>query len=165
MRAIVAERGGIALAESAEDDDLQIRSGNDGAFDVDPDPRPMPYRPPAGHFAVIDAASGELLGDVGWIPVVHGPTVGCLAWNVGITLLPGARGRGVGSIAQRLLAEHLFATTDKDRVEASTDVENLAEQKALERAGFQREGVLRSAQVRGGIRRDIVLYSLLRAEL
>jgi RimJ/RimL family protein N-acetyltransferase len=70
----------------------------------------------------------------------------------------------VGTIAQRLLAEHLFATTPLDRVEAGTDVDNIAEQKALERAGFRREGVLRGTQVRGGVRRDLVHYGLLRTD-
>jgi RimJ/RimL family protein N-acetyltransferase len=49
-------------------------------------------------------------------------------------------------------------------VEASTDVENLAEQRALERAGFTREGVLRHAQFRDGGFRDLVLYSRLRGD-
>ena len=42
------------------------------------------------------------------------------------------------------------------------DVENVAEQRALERAGFTREGVLRGAQHRRGRWRDLVLYARLR---
>jgi RimJ/RimL family protein N-acetyltransferase len=75
------------------------------------------------------------------------------------------RGRGYGSRAQRLLAEHLFATTPSNRVEADTDVENAAEQRALERAGFTREGVVRGAQYRRGRWHDLVLYSLLRSDV
>ena len=41
-------------------------------------------------------------------------------------------------------------------------VDNLAEQRALGTAGFQREGVLRHAQFRAGEWRDVVLYSRLR---
>ncbi|MEO6713505.1 MAG: GNAT family protein, partial [Mycobacteriales bacterium] len=59
---------------------------------------------------------------------------------------------------------HLFATTDVFRIEASTDVENVAEQRSLERAGFTREGVLRRAQFRSGAYHDIVLYSRLRTD-
>ena len=66
--------------------------------------------------------------------------------------------------AQRLLAEHLLATTPSHRVEASTDVENVAEQRALERAGFVREGILRGAQFRDGTWHDLVLFSLLRSD-
>jgi RimJ/RimL family protein N-acetyltransferase len=69
---------------------------------------------------------------------------------------------GHGSAAQRMLAGYLFATTPVNRVEASTDVENIAEQKALERAGFTREGVLRGAQFRDGGWHDLVGYARLR---
>ena len=54
--------------------------------------------------------------------------------------------------------------TPIERVEASTDVENVPEQRALERAGFTREGVLRRAQWRAGDWHDVVLYSKLRGE-
>ena len=44
-------------------------------------------------------------------------------------------------------------------------MENVAEQRALERAGFTREGVLRHTQLRAGRWRDNVIYSVLRAEV
>lgn len=162
-RRVVANGDGVALAEPAAGDSTTLATGQAGPFDVDPDDRPLPYDAPAGSLVVL--ADGRLVGDVGWIPVFNGPTYACLAWNIGIGLLPAARGRGIGSRAQRLLAEHLFATTDVDRVQASTDVDNIAEQRALERAGFRREGVLRGAQLRGGRRRDVVMYGVLRADL
>jgi RimJ/RimL family protein N-acetyltransferase len=114
---------------------------------------------------VLDVETGELLGGVSWHPVDYGGTVSCTAWNIGIALLPDARGRGIGTLAQRLLVEHLLATTELDRIEASTDVDNVAEQRALEKAGFRREGVLRGAQLRRGIRRDLAHYGLVRGDL
>jgi RimJ/RimL family protein N-acetyltransferase len=51
---------------------------------------------------------------------------------------------------QRLLVEYLLATTLANRLQAITDVENLAEQRALERIGFRREGVLRGLAFIGG---------------
>ena len=75
------------------------------------------------------------------------------------------RGHGVGTVAQRLLARWLLATTHVERIEASTDVTNVAEQKSLERAGFTREGVLRSAQKRADGRHDLVAYSILPGDL
>lgn len=110
-------------------------------------------------------ADGEAVGDVSWHPVWYGPTAGSRALNIGIGLVPQARGRGIGSLAQRLLAEHLFASTDVHRVEASTDVANLAEQRALEKAGFRREGVLRGAQQRADGWHDLVSYAVLRGDL
>jgi RimJ/RimL family protein N-acetyltransferase len=88
-----------------------------------------------------------------------------MAWNMGIGLAPTVRGRGVGSIAQRLLAEYLFATSDVIRIEASTDVTNAPEQRALERAGFRREGVLRQAQQRADGPHDLFSYSILRSDV
>ena len=63
-----------------------------------------------------------------------------------------------------MLAEHLLAATDANRVEASTDTDNLAEQRALERAGFRREGVVRGAQYRAGRWHDLVVYARLRGD-
>ena len=45
------------------------------------------------------------------------------------------------------------------------DVTNVAEQRALERAGYVREGVLRQAQARADGQHDLVSYSLLRTDL
>ena len=81
---------------------------------------------------------------------------------LGIAIAPEARGQGVGSRAQRLVADYLFSETLTHRVEASTDVENLAEQGALKNAGFTREGVIRGAQWRSGAWHDMVLYGRLR---
>lgn len=51
------------------------------------------------------------------------------------------------------------------RIEAGTDVGNLAEQRALEKAGFTREGVLRGHSFRSGRWHDTVMYSVLRHEV
>ena len=113
----------------------------------------------------VDGADGPVpIGDVSWHAVDYGPPPTSQAWNIGITLDPEWRGYGHGTRAQRLLAEYLFETTLVERVEASTDVENMAERRALERAGFSFEGVLRRAQFRGGGWRDMALYSLIRGE-
>ena len=113
---------------------------------------------------LVELADGTLVGDVSYHAVKHGPGGGSVAYNVGITLLPEHRYRGLGAEAQRLLAEYLFANTRVERVEAGTDVENVAEQRALEKAGFTREGVLRRAQFRDGAFHDMALYSRLRGE-
>ena len=76
-----------------------------------------------------------------------------------------ARGRGYGTRAQRLLAEYLFAHTQLNRVEAETETGNLAEQRALEKADFTREGILRGACFRDGHWRDMVSYSMIRSDL
>ncbi len=114
---------------------------------------------------MIVCEDGVPVGDLSWHAEGYGPNAGSIAYNIGIDLSVAARGRGIGSIAQRLLAEHLFATTDVHRVEASTDVTNIAEQRALDKAGFIREGLLRGAQFRGdGQWHDLVSYSALRGD-
>lgn len=66
--------------------------------------------------------------------------------------------------AQQLLSAYLFAAFPIMRVEAVTDITNRPEQRALEKAGFTREGVIRKAQWRNGTWHDQVLYSKLRGE-
>jgi RimJ/RimL family protein N-acetyltransferase len=104
-------------------------------------------------------------GVVSWHQTHYGPNPGSHAWNIGIELAETARGHGAGTVAQRLLARWLLATTYVERIEASTDVANIAEQKSLERAGFTREGILRSAQRRADGRHDLYSYSILPGDL
>ena len=87
-----------------------------------------------------------------------------LAWELGITIAPEHRGRGVGTAAQRRLIAYLFETTPAHRLIAHTEFENLAEQRALEKCGFRREAVHRSVGMRDGLWRDAVSYALLRTE-
>ena len=106
----------------------------------------------------------EPVGTVSWRQVRYGPTPESLAWQIGINLIPEARGRGFGGQAQRILADYLLSTTSVNRIEAATDIENLAEHRALEKAGFTREGVLRGAQYRAGTWHDLVIYSVVRLD-
>lgn len=118
--------------------------------------------PHRGTLAVV--ADGHAVGHVDYRAVPFGPVPRTEAWEIGISLLVPARGRGIGRRAQRLLADHLFAHTPAQRVQASTDITNVAEQRALDGAGFTREGILRSAQWRLGTWHDLVLYSRLRSD-
>lgn len=84
-------------------------------------------------------------------------------WEIGIALLPEWRGKGIGWRAQAMLCEYLFLHTPIQRIQAATHPENIAEQKSLEKAGFQLEGV-RAAEFRAGEYRDGYLYSRLRGD-
>ncbi len=106
----------------------------------------------------------KAVGTLSWIKVFRQPPPGGGCWNLGIWIGPDHRGKGHGTEAQRLGAAYLFDHTQMERVEASTEADNIAEQRALERAGFTREGVLRRACFRGGAWRDMVMYSKLRSE-
>jgi len=127
---------------------------------------------PARRFAVdgyLGAEDGRLMvevddtaaGYVSWREAGERPAT---FWSIGIVLLPEWRGRGVGWRAQTLLCEYLFANTPVQRIEARTQPENLAEQKALEKVGFEREGVLRSAEFRDHQWRDVIVYGRVRGD-
>src|SRR2546423_3531639 len=115
----------------------------------------------SGRLAV--EVDGEYAGTVSWHPKDYGP-IQAPALSFGIGLLPTARGKGYGTQAQRLLVAYLFATTTVNRVEAGTDVENIAEQRSLEKAGLLREGVVHGAHYREGKYNDMVLYGITRPD-
>jgi len=148
--------------EKWRNDPVMVGEFND--FGVKPGtPRATPDG--IGRVVVERLADGEVIGDMSWHPVHYGPGDGSRAFNFGISLRPEARGQGYGVEAQRLLPELLFDLFDVVRVEASTDVENVPEQRALEKAGFTREGVLRQAQFRAGTHHDLIVYSVVRDEI
>ena len=151
-------------------DDLPLLNVVDSEFDdYGQPPREEPHHPGfdehVGGLAVVDAATDELFGSVSWVWQQWGPTAESRCLMIGISLRAEHRGKGLGSAAQRALVEHLFASTQINRVEAHTDVTNIAEQRALERAGFTQEGIVRGAHWRAGAHHDGYLYSILRADI
>ena len=117
-----------------------------------------------GRLLIVTSNNDDIIGFVSYHQVRYGPNEGSAAFNIGISIAAKHRGKGYGVEAQKLLAGYLFATYPVMRIEASTDRENIAEQRALEKAGFTREGVLRQAQWRTGSQHDLVIYSKLRGE-
>jgi len=87
-----------------------------------------------------------------------------VTYTLGIVLYPEFRGQGLGTSVQCLVADYLYSTTLANRVEAITGTYNHAEQRALEKAGFQREGVLRGLGFVRGQYGDGVMYSRLRSD-
>jgi RimJ/RimL family protein N-acetyltransferase len=148
-------------------DDMPVLTGGDSPFDDFGPGRaqaPRPARLDADGGLSVIADDGQVAGSVSWRWTQWGPNAGSRCPMIGIWLRPGYRGRGIGTAAQAQVAELFFRHTAVNRVEAHTDVENLAEQRALQAAGFQREGVTRGAQWRGGAYHDGILYAVLRAD-
>ncbi len=87
--------------------------------------------------------------------------------EVGYWAAAPARGRGLTTRALTLLCRWLFDDVGALRIQLRADVENVASQRVAEKAGFVREGVLRSSGVnaRLGRRVDYVIFSLLPGEL
>lgn len=117
-----------------------------------------------GMLIIVTCDSQTVVGDVSYHQTRYGPNEGGVVYNIGIVLAPEQRGHGYGVEAQRLLAEYLFAVYPIMRVEATTDIANVPEQRALAKAGFTRDGVLRKAQWRNGAWHDMAVYSKLRGE-
>lgn len=108
---------------------------------------------------VVDGAA--VAGLVSWRPQDRmGPKGVC--YEIGAALLPEYRSRGLGTEVHRVLVDHLFRYTAAHRLEASVEAGNTAEERTLEKLGFQREGVLREVGWRDGAWRDGVIYGLLR---
>jgi len=150
------------------EDDLPLLTGDDAPLDNFGPPVARTSVPPTdlnqqGGFGIVDE-TGVLLGNVSWIWQQWGPNVQSRNPMIGIWLATAARGRGVGSDAQRQLVDLFFRHTTVNRIEAHTDTENIGEQRALEKAGFTREGTTRGAQWRDGAYRDGHLYSILRED-
>jgi RimJ/RimL family protein N-acetyltransferase len=105
-------------------------------------------------------AEGRLVGDVGARRPAGALPPG--VFEIGIELYDEAdRGKGYGGEAVRLITHHLFADHEAERVQASTDVTNAAMRRALERAGYSEEGVMRWFRDGGnGSRDDYVLYAV-----
>ncbi len=102
---------------------------------------------------------------VGWVDWRENERLGQDAWEIGVLIVPEMRGRGAGSACQRLLVDYLFSNTTAHRIWATTELDNVAEQRALDRCGFKQEGLLRGTHFRAGRWRDSYIYGLVREDL
>jgi RimJ/RimL family protein N-acetyltransferase len=113
-------------------------------------------------FAVLDAATGEVLGSTSYHDIV--PAIDRL--EIGWTWYAQRMQRSaVNTTAKLLLLTHAFETLGAQLVGWRTDNFNHASQRAIERLGARRDGVLRHhALRRDGTVRDTVMYSLTAGE-
>jgi RimJ/RimL family protein N-acetyltransferase len=113
-------------------------------------------------FAVLDAASSEVIGCSSYHDIV--PAVERL--EIGWTWYAASRQRSaVNTTAKLLLMQHAFETLGAQLVGWRTDNYNFASQRAIERLGARKDGVLRHhALRRDGTVRDTVMYSLAAGE-
>ncbi len=111
-------------------------------------------------FAIADAVSGEAVGQIGlWLAgMVDGRA------SIGYWLVAAHRGRGLAGHALRTLSRWALDLPGVHRLELYVEPWNVASWRAAERAGYVREGLLRSWQQVGEERRDMYMYSLLAAD-
>ncbi len=117
-----------------------------------------------GGSLVVEFGDGTRIGTVGWRTERWGPSPGSRCFAFGIALLPGFRGKGYGTEAQRQLIDYLFEHTTTHRVQSDTAVDNPAERRSLQKTGMVEEGIVREAEWRNGAYHDHVLFSILRPE-
>src|SRR5580765_1729412 len=113
-------------------------------------------------FAVLDAGTGEVIGSSSYHDIV--PAVERL--EIGYTWYAKSTQRThVNTSAKLLLMTHAFETLGAQLVGWRTDDFNFASQRAIERLGARKDGVLRHhALRRDGTVRDTVMYSLAAGE-
>jgi RimJ/RimL family protein N-acetyltransferase len=81
--------------------------------------------------------------------------------ELGYVVARPARGRGIATRSVRLVGEWVLREWGAARLQLTTSLDNAASQIVAERAGYAREGVLRSWAVNRGRRVDLVMYSRL----
>ncbi len=113
-------------------------------------------------YAVVDEASGRVLGSTSFHDIV--PAIARV--EIGYTWYAKSVQRThVNTTAKLLMMSHAFDTLGCAVVGWRTDNFNFASQRAIERLGARRDGVIRHhAPRRDGTVRDTVMYSMLAGE-
>jgi RimJ/RimL family protein N-acetyltransferase len=111
-------------------------------------------------FVIADSASDLALGLVNFQFGEDEEAAG-----LAVSVFPHARGRGVASKAMRLCAIWGLRELGLRRVFAEAAADNLASIRAIEKAGFQREGLLRAHGKTHGERHDCVMFSIVPADI
>jgi ribosomal-protein-alanine N-acetyltransferase len=116
-----------------------------------------------GHAMSTDTAANlaiEVDGEaVGGIGLICGTDVERYSAEVGYWLGEPHWGRGIATEALQLVTNHAFAEMQLLRLFAITLADNVASVRVLEKAGYEREGLLKSSCVKHGTPRDQLLYA------
>ncbi len=104
-------------------------------------------------------AGGEAVGGIGIHPRINEERHSA---EIGYWLGEAFWGRGIATAAVCGLSQRALNEMDLYRLFANVFASNLASMRVLEKAGFQREGVLRRAVVKEGVLMDAVVYGLTR---
>jgi N-acetyltransferase len=85
--------------------------------------------------------------------------------EIGTVIFKEFHGTKVNPESKYLLFKHAFETLGAVRVQIKTDARNLQSQRAIEKLGAIKEGILRNYQMRAdGYVRDTVMYSVIDKE-
>ena len=113
-------------------------------------------------FVIIDRVHDKVIGSTRYLDIVPAHWRLEIGWT---WLAPEVRGSGVNTDCKYALLQHAFETLGAIRVQLKTDSRNLRSQRAIERLGAVKEGVLRNHVIMpDGYRRHSVYYSILDSE-
>ena len=113
-------------------------------------------------FTIVEKAKGRVVGSTRYLHIRPEHRTLEIGWT---WLGQEWQRTGVNTEAKLLLLSHAFDRMGCIRVEFKTDARNLRSQRALERIGATREGVLRNHMiVQGGHHRDSVYFSVIDQE-
>lgn len=80
--------------------------------------------------------------------------------EIGYWMAKAMRGKGIGTMATKMITDYGFDTLGFKRIEAAVDTDNTASQKLLTSAGYEREGVLKQRVTRAnGDQIDMVMFA------
>ncbi len=113
--------------------------------------------PPEARFFFIEKKDGAKIGTISHFLV--GPHM-----EIGYLLIPNERRKGYCTEAVQIMVDYLFLSKKLERIQATADVDNMASQRVLQKAGFQKEGIVRKDMFMRGQWRDGCLFSILREE-
>jgi len=109
-------------------------------------------------FVIAEAGTGRGVGGIGlWLAGLDQGRA-----TAGYSVLPIARRRGLAAAALTALTSFAWTIPQLHRIELYIEPWNVGSVRTAERAGFEREGLLRSHQEIGGRRRDMLLYATIR---
>jgi RimJ/RimL family protein N-acetyltransferase len=113
---------------------------------------------PTTSFAI--AVNNDAVGGISFAP---GADVERYSAEVGYWLAEPVWGRGIAPEAIRLLSQYAFETCNMLRLFALPFADNVRSIRALEKAGYTREAILRASSVKDGVPKDQALYALVNA--
>jgi RimJ/RimL family protein N-acetyltransferase len=111
--------------------------------------------------SIRDATDDALIGSIGIMRLDEQPGTA----EIGYWVAKDARGRGIATRAVRLVSRWAVDELALQRLELMATIDNVVSQGVAARAGFTREGVLRSYMTHGCGRIDVVMFSIVRSDL
>ncbi len=109
-------------------------------------------------FVIVDKQSGDIIGSTRFMDIDDKHQ----RLEIGYTWLTPAYWRtAINTNCKYLLLQHCFEHLHLQRVQIKTDHDNIRSQKAIERIGATKEGILRNHMIRkDGTTRHTVMYSI-----